>query len=50
VRFLGSYPRAHLAGTGEGVATVADPGPGQTVKDYTEAAAWLTALRDGTGA
>jgi prephenate dehydratase len=48
VRFLGSYPRALLAGSGP--ATVADPGPGQTVKDYAEAAAWLTALRDGTGA
>ena len=48
VRFLGSYPRAHLPGGG--AATVADPGPGQTVKDYTEAASWLTALRDGTGA
>jgi prephenate dehydratase len=51
VRFLGSYPRAHLAGADEDAATrAAGPGPGQTTKDYAEAAAWLDDLRDGSGA
>ena len=47
VRFLGSYPRATVAGEERAGA---DPGPGQTLKDYTEAATWLAALRDGSGA
>jgi prephenate dehydratase len=51
VRFLGSYPRARLDDVADDDAPRGtDPGPGQTVKDYAEAAAWLEALRDGSGA
>ncbi|MDD7932607.1 prephenate dehydratase [Actinomycetospora straminea] len=50
VRFLGSYPRAAVPGDDGPGGRLADPGPGQTVKDYTEAASWLASLREGTGA
>ncbi|MDD7922560.1 prephenate dehydratase [Actinomycetospora chibensis] len=51
VRFLGSYPRARLDGRrGDAVAVPGEQEPGQTLKDHTEAAAWVAALRDGTGA
>ena len=52
VRFLGSYPRAPGS---TGPAGTRRPGPasrspGRPVKDHTEAASWVAALRDGTGA
>ena len=51
VRFLGSYPRARLDGPrGDAVAAPGEQEPGQTLKDHTEAASWVAALRDGTGA
>ena len=51
VRFLGSYPRARLDGPrGDAVAGPGEQEPGQTLKDHTEAASWVAALRDGTGA
>jgi len=51
VRFLGSYPRARLDGPrGDAVSGPGEQEPGQTLKDHTEAASWVAALRDGTGA
>jgi prephenate dehydratase len=51
VRFLGSYPRARLDGPrGEAVSGPGSQEPGQTLEDHNEAASWVAALRDGTGA
>ncbi|WP_328311042.1 prephenate dehydratase [Actinomycetospora sp. NBC_00405] len=51
VRFLGSYPRARLDGPrGDAVSGRGEQEPGQTLKDHAEAASWVAALRDGTGA
>lgn len=48
VRFLGSYPRAHVPGapTEQPVA----PPPGLSDVDYAEAAEWLAGLRSGSSA
>ncbi len=51
VRFLGSYPRASVpSGSTAPAPPVADPLPGQSRKEYDEAAAWLAEVRAGVGA
>ncbi|WP_285652708.1 prephenate dehydratase [Actinomycetospora sp. NBRC 106375] len=50
VRFLGSYPQARLGELADAPVGLPEPGAGQTAKDHAAAAAWLEALRDGTGA